>query len=111
MRIAGSDYFKMIAEVSKVEAQTSRRGSNGAPTSDPLLDSGWVDPLLATGASSPPPSSTGSANGQSPSRPHHRHASNDRSDGGQGQGGPLVSASDSSSSPRRRERGRIHEVV
>jgi hypothetical protein len=106
MRIAGSEYFKTMALVNKIDGQINQTGSAGAPATDPLLDSGSSDPLLDAGSSNPIPTVSKSNNGQATGNGHRKHVSSGASDSNPQAGG---AAAESSSSHHRANR--IHEIV
>jgi hypothetical protein len=107
MRIAGSEYFKTMALVAKVEAQTSQSGFGGTPTTDPLLDSGSADPLLNAGSGNPP--GIGNLNsGQAATHPRDTHPSPGKpNSNGQSPNNSVRSAIDSP--PSQRRGNRLHE--
>ncbi|GAB7522275.1 hypothetical protein [Paraburkholderia sp. 2C] len=110
MRIAGSDYFQTMALVNKIDAQLNQSGSGGAPTTDPLLDSGSSDPLLGSGSESgsgdAAPAVGNAGNGQAPSGTHRRHVSSGTPDSG-----TQARGSAPASPPSHRGASRIHEIV
>jgi hypothetical protein len=110
MRIAGSEYFATMALVNRIDGQINQSGSGGAPTTDPLLDSGSSDPLVDAGSGSgsgnAAPSAGNSNNGQTTSGTHRRHVSSGTSDSN-----PPARGSSTESAPSHHRANRIHEIV
>ena len=106
MRIAGSEFFKMLGEVNQFNKQ------KGQPAlSDPLLGGDGSDAANGIDGGSSAPGAPSSNGSQAKAHPHHhaQPSSGKPSDNGQGQG----DSSGTSPAPSRhiRRGGRVDEVA
>jgi hypothetical protein len=106
MRIAGSEYFKTMALVNKIDGQMNQSGSGSAPATDPLLGAGSSDPLLDAGSSGATPSVSDSNNGQATRDVRRKHSLP-----GASESNPQARGTAAQPSSAHRHAGRIHEIV
>jgi hypothetical protein len=106
MRLAGSEFFRMLGEVNKFDTQ---RGQPGL--SDPLLGSNGSDPTKGMDGGSAPPGAPGSNSSPAVAHQHHHaHPSSDKP-GDNGQGQQDSSGPSPASSHHIRRGGLLDEVA